>query len=116
MTTQPEAIALADYQAPGYTTQSVDLSFDIKDGYTQVVSRLQVVRQRDDATEIYLDGQELELLSVKVDGEALSENGYQVDADGLRIFSLKESATLEIHTQIYPEKNTALEGLYRSIF
>ena len=111
---QPKEIRLVDYQAPGYTTQSVNLRFDIQAGCTQVTSRLSVVRLADEASSIVLDGQELELVSVQLDGRELGDNEYQVDDQSLEIFNLSGAHTIEIVTRICPEENTALEGLYRS--
>ncbi len=110
----PNEIRLVDYQSPDYTTETVELRFDIKDGKTEVHSRLHVRRCKDDASELLLDGQELELTSVKVDGRALSGNEYSVDAETLRIPKLDLEHDVEIVTVIKPEDNTALEGLYKS--
>ncbi|MDG2277747.1 MAG: aminopeptidase N, partial [Pseudomonadales bacterium] len=110
----PNEIRLVDYQSPDYTTETVELRFDIKDGKTEVHSRLHVRRCKDDASELLLDGQELELTSVKVDGRALSGNEYSVDAETLRIPALDREHDVEIVTVIKPEDNTALEGLYKS--
>ena len=61
-----------------------------------------------------LDGQELELLGLAVDGEALGANRYSVDADHLTIEGLPPACTLATRVRIHPESNTALEGLYVS--
>jgi aminopeptidase N len=66
-----------------------------------------------------LDGQQLELLSVKladVDLTAgdLSHNGYQLTSDSLTVQPTSETFTLDTTVKIYPETNTALEGLYKS--
>ena len=109
-----EEIRLSDYQAPGYTTESVHLRFEIHDGETKVSSTLRVVRQNPESTELYLDGEDLGLVSVSVDGRTLSENEYQVDEQGMTIFALHEAHEISIQTLIHPEQNTALEGLYKS--
>ena len=110
----PQEIRLSDYQAPGYTTDAVALVFDIRDGETTVTSTLRVRRVDAQATEIALDGQDLELNDVKLDGRVLSGNEYTVDEDHLYIANLDDHHEIEITTKICPEKNTALEGLYRS--
>ena len=58
---QPKLIKLDDYQSPGYLTYQSELTFDIEDGSTRVTSRLHVRRVRSGETEIYLNGEELEL-------------------------------------------------------
>ena len=107
-------VLLSDYAPPSYRTESVELTFDIRDGSTVVTSRLQVNQEDKTASELYLDGQELELLSVTLDGTVLSSNEYVVDDDGLTIPNLAADHEIEIVTRITPEENTALEGLYKS--
>ena len=111
---QPREIRLADYEAPGYTTEATNLVFDIHDGETKVTNTMQVARCDDGAQSLYLDGQDLDLLSVRVDGRELSGNEYTLDDESLTIHGLGERHEIRIETRIHPEKNTALEGLYRS--
>ena len=61
-----------------------------------------------------LDGQELELLGLALDGEALGSNRYQVGDDHLIVHDVPAAFTLETTVRIQPERNTALEGLYVS--
>ena len=107
-------IRLADYAPAEYYTETVDLSFDIQDGQTTVSSKLHIRRQGENRSEIYLHGQELELLSVTLDGRELSANEYVVDDQGMTIPNLADEHDIEIVTRIHPEQNTALEGLYKS--
>lgn len=111
---QPQEIRLSDYQAPGYTTAETHLVFDIFDGETKVTNTMQVVRCQDDAQSLRLDGQDLELRSIRVDGRELAGNEYLLEDEALTIHGLGERHEITIETLIYPEKNTALEGLYRS--
>ena len=109
-----KAVYLADYRPPAYTTEQTDLHFDIRDGVTKVTSNLHVRRLDHDCDVLELLGEELTLLSVSVDGRALDDNEYEVSAQGLKLFGLEEHHQVQIVTEICPEKNTALEGLYRS--
>ncbi len=110
---QPKAIRLSEYRPPDHTITDTRLEFDLGDGVTQVTSRLSVKRTGAAST-LRLDGQELELVSVAVDGRPLSSNEYQTDDDSLTLFDLPESCELTIVTRIHPEQNAALEGLYKS--
>lgn len=110
---QPKAIQLADYQAPAYEVTDTHLKFELNDGYTQVHSVL-TLKQVGDGNELVLNGQDLELLSIRLDGNELATDDYVLGDETLTLSGLGASHTLEISTQIYPEKNTALEGLYRS--
>ena len=111
-----QAIQRRDYAPPAYRTERTALAFDLEDGQTTVRSRLQIRRAPDAeaAAPLVLNGQDLELLEVRLDGRRLSGNEYQVDAESLRIFGLPEAFELEVATRIRPEENTALEGLYKS--
>ncbi len=108
-----KAIYLSDYRPPIYTTDQTDLRFDIEDGKTTVSSTLNVRRQGDGDT-LELLGEDLTLVSVAVDGRELSSNEYELTHTSLTVFGLEHQHEIRIVTEICPEKNTALEGLYRS--
>ena len=112
-----ETVFLKDYQSPAYKTVETYLSFDIRPEQTRVTSRLRIERARPelgDAGPLVLDGQDLELKSVAVDGVPLAGNEYRVHEEGLEIFQLPAQCELAIETVISPETNTSLEGLYKS--
>ncbi len=108
---------LADYLPPAYLVPRTHLDVDIRDGHTLVTATLTLERNpaRDDQPEdLVLDGEHLELLSLSLDGAALPASRYR-EADGrLTVFSVPERFELTSVVRIEPEKNTALEGLYRS--
>jgi aminopeptidase N len=112
----PRAIQLADYRAPDYRIEETDLRFEITDGSTQVSSRLRVRRATEapKGASLVLDGHDLTLVSVAVDGVPLGSNQYQLDDRSLTLFDLPETAEIQVVTRICPEQNTALEGLYKS--
>jgi aminopeptidase N len=91
-----------------------DLVFDINDGVTEVTSTLEIERQNSQGSQLHLDGQELELVSVELDGRLLSSNEYQLQGEQLILRELADRHQVRIVTRIHPEQNTALEGLYRS--
>ncbi|KAH1106204.1 hypothetical protein J1N35_009972 [Gossypium stocksii] len=64
---------------------------------------------------LVLDGVDLKLISVKVNGKELKEGAYILDSCHLTLSSPPGNKfTLEIDTEIQPQKNTLLEGLYKS--
>ncbi|NNG02901.1 MAG: aminopeptidase N, partial [Inquilinus sp.] len=113
----PNAIRLEDYRVPDFLIDGVDLTFDLGEEGTTVTSRLAIRRNpaagRPGAP-LVLDGQELELVSVAVDGEAWGANRYRVDDESLTLPDMPDAFTLDVETRIEPRKNTALEGLYTS--
>ncbi len=110
--TQPIEHFLKDYQAPNYQMDSVYLTFELAATATRVTNRMQL--QQVNAAPLVLNGEHLSLVSVSVDGNLLSESDYQLTDTELAIPSLPESCVLEVVTEINPEANTRLEGLYRT--
>lgn len=117
----PNVIRLADYAPPAFTTTDVVLDFDIREGATSVHSTLTVVRQQPGSAPLELDGEQMRLISVSVNGEpwvtngdVLDANTVQLDDESLRLFGVPDEASIEIETLIDPENNKALEGLYHS--
>ena len=115
-TQTPKTTYLNEYTPPAYRIPTVDLRFELGDDFTTVYSRLKIVRA--DATPagapLTLDGQQLELLSLELDGEPLATDRYQMDADQLTLFYPPESFELAVVTRIRPQDNASLEGLYQS--
>lgn len=112
--TEPKTILRSDYRSPDYTIDQTKLDFDLRDGLTKVRSELHIRQLRESASVLRLHGQNLVLDSVTVDGRELAHNEYQVDDFSLSLFDLPANSVVSIQTQIVPEENTALEGLYRS--
>ncbi len=116
-TSAPRTIRLADYRLPDFLIDTVDLHFDLREDGATVTSRLTMRRNpatSDPAAPLVLDGQGLRLTGVALDGEALGDNRYSVDAEHLTLPGLPQSFTLEITTEIEPQNNTSLQGLYTS--
>ncbi|MEO1016473.1 MAG: aminopeptidase N, partial [Pseudomonadota bacterium] len=105
-----------DYQAPPFTTVQVDLRFELDPVETIVSSTLSLVRLRGDQneTDLWLDGNDCELVSVAIDGRVLGPEVYEVAANGLRISSVPKRCSLEIKSRVSPASNTQLMGLYLS--
>jgi aminopeptidase N len=113
----PQPVRLADYRPPDYLVDQVELRFRLEPADTVVEARLMMRRNPAagaGAVPLVLDGQELELIGLRLDGEALGSNRYQIDDDHLLVHDLPAAFTLESTVRIHPEANTALEGLYVS--
>lgn len=110
----PQPIYLKDYRAPDYTVDHVDLDFDLRDGSTLVRARLQVRRNGEHDRPLVLDGEGLGLERVSLNGQALDASAFEADEKSLTIANVPESFELETLVTIEPEKNTILQGLYRS--
>ncbi|VTU22952.1 Aminopeptidase N [Variovorax sp. PBL-H6] len=109
---EPVAIRREDYRAPAYWIDTVDLTFDLDPAKTRVLNRMRLRRNPDVAPEpLRLDGDELNLARVLVDGQGAS---FRIEADQLVIDNLPEAFQLELFTTCAPSKNTKLMGLFVS--
>ncbi len=109
----PVTIRLKDYAPPAFLIDSVDLEVELFDDYARVRARLAIAR-RDGAppSPLVLDGEELELESVALEGRALSASEYALAAEHLTIAEVPGKFTLETVCRIRPRQNTQLMGLY----
>ncbi|PTQ73773.1 aminopeptidase N [Pseudomonas sp. GV071] len=116
-TEQPKMIYLKDYQAPDYLIDETHLTFELFEDHTLV--HAQLVMRRNPAhgsglPALVLDGQELELVSLSLDGKALEEGDYQLTDSHLTLQPAADTFVIDSSVRIHPESNTALEGLYKS--
>ncbi|WP_156374522.1 aminopeptidase N [Pseudorhodoferax sp. Leaf274] len=113
---QPVAIRRGDYQAPAFWIDTVDLCFDLDPAKTRVLNKM-VLRRNPEvpAQALRLDGEELNLARVLVNGQGTS---FRIEGGQLVLENLpaaEEGAfALEIFTTCAPAKNTKLMGLYVS--
>lgn len=105
-------VYLKNYQPPFFSVETVNLNFDLYDDHALVSSELKLIRQHEGPLHLY--GDELELVSVHMNGQKLEPSVYTLDADSLVIKNCPDELTLNIVTRIYPQNNTQLSGLYRS--
>jgi aminopeptidase N len=116
--TPPQATRLADYRPPDFLVETVDLVFDLGAADTSVAAHIMVRRNPAAATPgapLRLDGDELELVALALDGRPLAPNEYRREPDGaLTVPQVPGSFALDIETRIIPERNSALSGLYVS--
>ncbi|MGO2450635.1 aminopeptidase N [Pseudomonas taetrolens] len=116
-TEQPQMIYLKDYQAPEYLIDETHLTFELFEDHTLV--HAQLVMRRNPARgaglpALELDGQQLELLSVKLDDADLVPGDYQLTDSHLVLQPTTAQFVVDTSVKIHPESNTALEGLYKS--
>ena len=107
-----QTIYLKDYKKPSFLVDAVELDIQVYADYTQVGATLKMQRQT--AGDLVLFGRDLELKSIILNGNELSEIDYQLDSEQLRIANAPDQVTLETIVIIHPESNTQLEGLYQA--
>lgn len=111
---QPRAIHLKDYAPPPFRVESIDLDVDIREDHALARAKLEISRNPAGpaAPALVLDGDELELVSVSVNGKTLERGEFSVAPEKLTIPDVPDAFTLETLSRIVPQKNTKLEGLY----
>uniref|UniRef100_A0A7N0U2M1 Aminopeptidase N n=1 Tax=Kalanchoe fedtschenkoi TaxID=63787 RepID=A0A7N0U2M1_KALFE len=112
----PKEIFLKDYKLPDYYFETVYLKFVLGEESTIVSSEIVVVRRVEGSSApLVLNGEDMKLVSIKVDGKELKADDYLLGPRHLTLVSPPSTKfTLEIVTDICPQKNTSLEGLYKS--
>ena len=111
----PKTIHLKDYTPPAFLVSTVELEIEIRDEDAIVRARLMLNRNPDaaeSAAPLLLNGDELELQSIAIDGKKLATDAYSVDSERLTIPAVPDTFKLETVVVIVPQKNTNLEGLY----
>ena len=109
---QARTIHLKDYAPPAFLIDQVTLDVDIRAEDALVTARLAVRRNsasKEKHGALVLDGEELELVSLALDGKAFPHHS---SGENLTLENVPDAFTLETVTRIVPQKNSALEGLY----
>ncbi len=110
-TDTPKTIYLKDYKPYPFTVQHVDLDVQIYEGKTIVTAKTRYKSSSGGGEDLILNGEALKLLSFKKDGQDAKPD---IQGDLLILDNPGDEFELEIVTEIEPEKNTRLEGLYQS--
>ena len=116
-TETPPLIHLADYRPSDFLIDRVDLDVQLHPTRTRVsaVLALRPNPAGDLGAPLRLDGDELSLIALDLDGRALPEDAYAVSPSGLVLPAPpRRPFTLTVVTELDPSANTKLMGLYRS--
>ena len=112
---KPQIKYLKNYHVPYYLVDRINLNFDLFDDHAIVDSTLSMRKNEDVSAEfpgLFLNGKELELLSISIDNVMLAREDYEIRDEGMVVSPLTSQFVLRIRTKIYPRENTSLEGLY----
>ena len=116
----PQEIFLSDYKKPEFKVINIDLCFKLDPEKTIVSSEIKfkcIKNNPNIDSSLILDGKNLKLISLAIDGIKLDKNSYKLRKDKLEILSSKITNSefkLNCITEINPKDNTTLEGLYLS--
>ncbi|MGE4578327.1 MAG: aminopeptidase N [Desulfuromonadales bacterium] len=117
MTNRPTTIYLKDYTPPAFLVDNTDLHFELAESQTLVTATLRLRRNPasvDPAAPLVLHGRELKLREISLDERPLPSTAYALDTETLTLAEAPDAFTLRTVTEINPQANTSLEGLYLS--
>lgn len=110
----PALIRLSDYLAPAWRVETVALDFDLGIDASELCARLLLRRDPAQDAPLRLDGENLQLLSISLDGRQLPATAYRYADNVLEVDGAHDGSVLETRVRLRPAANTALEGLYLS--
>ena len=115
-TEEPRPIRLEDYRPPDWRIGTVELDVVLHPTATTVRTRLSISPNSAGApAPLVLDGDELTLRSIRLDGKPLPPESFVASPDRLTIAQTPQRPfELEIETVLDPTNNTKLMGLYRA--
>lgn len=108
-----EKTYLKDYKMPAFAVENINLDFNLNEEFCRVQTKSQIKKILPDS-ELRLNGEDLKLVAVKINGQTLEVNQYQITPEELIVPNVPDSFVLEIETELQPQNNTSLEGLYKS--
>ena len=105
-----------DYSAYPWKVNYLDLYFDVGIETTTVVAEMdfQLKDGAAAAQDIVLNGSDLELISITLNGRALGAGDYSIVGETLTIPGAPVHSVVKTEVRIHPASNSALEGLYLS--
>ena len=112
-----KTIRLSEYAEPNHWVDEIELTFRLSPTATRVISKIKFRPNADmPIGDLVLDGAELKLISANIDGTDVTSK-LVITPEGLTLSAAAlPNGPFEWHceTEISPETNSALEGLYMS--
>ncbi|MGD9152969.1 MAG: aminopeptidase N [Gammaproteobacteria bacterium] len=105
-----------NYKPSSHLIDAIDLTIDLHEKITHVTAKM-YIRQNPVAEKtdiLVLNGEKQKLKFVKIDDERLLQRQYEINEKSLTLKNLPEEFGLEIQSDIKPQENTELMGLYKS--
>jgi aminopeptidase N len=115
-TEEPRPVRLEDYRPPDWRVETVELDVTLHPTATTVRAKLSLSPNGAGApAPLVLNGDELTLRSIRLDGKTLPADSFVATPDRLTIAQAPHRPfELEIETVLDPTNNTKLMGLYRA--
>lgn len=110
---KPQKIYLKDYASPTFEVLQTELFFNLFEDET-LVENLMHFKRLKSTPELFLNGADLELLSIQINGQDLNTKEYILTEKGLTLKNPPDEFSLKTKVRIKPHLNSRLEGLFRS--
>ena len=112
----PKTVYAKDYKKPEYQIDAVDMTFELESENTKATAVMKVRREAGvpEGTPMFLNGEELNLTGLALNGKPLKDKDYLLNEDGLTLLNPPSEFTLTVNTDLNPKANTKLQGLYES--
>jgi aminopeptidase N len=99
----PTPVLLRDYAPPAWRVERVELVFDLAIDVTLVHARVLLCVGADASAPLHLDGEQLELLALRLDGRELGAADYSLDVHALRVPGVCDGSVLEYTVRLAPQ-------------
>jgi aminopeptidase N len=115
---EPKTIYLKDYTPSPFSIDQIQLEVDIHDAFTRITSTLKILKRPElqgQKLNLELNGENMKLLGLKMNGEEVATEHFQVSPEKLTLLNVSQDEfILETKVEIDPAANKALEGFYKS--
>ncbi|HHI5329640.1 TPA: hypothetical protein ACPYPK_003116 [Legionella pneumophila] len=108
---------LSDYKVLNFFMSHVELEIDLTKTPVQVKSKLTITpnpKANEPSTELVLDGQNMQLTSVSINGKTLPITEYTLNEHALILKNVPQSTQFSVETTTLLRENTDLFGLYET--
>jgi len=112
--TSSSATYRKDYTAYPWDITQLELHFDIGVETTIVRAEMEFRSKEGSSADLVLNGSNLNLLVIELNGQVLSVDDYVIDGETLTVPGAPSNSLLKTEVEIHPAGNSALEGLYLS--
>ncbi|MEX6505598.1 aminopeptidase N [Jiella sp. M17.18] len=113
-----QTVKLTDYRPTDYILHGVEMTIRLFEGAAEIDAALTLERRTETAAgaPLTLDGDELVLTGLSLDGAPLEPGAYEASPERLTVLSPPPEGRfrLGVSTRVVPEENSQLMGLYRS--
>lgn len=113
---QPVTHYLKNYEPPHFDVDETILLVQLYEDGARITSTLHLRRREglEGSVPLILDGVDLTLENIRLNGRLLAPEEYHLTESALVIHGVPDAMELITTTWIKPQENTCLEGLYRS--